>query len=61
MTGETCLERCEICAGSGGWRVCLSDDHWCAAHPRPGGERHEAGTIAWSVIDRDAGGSDGVR
>jgi DnaJ-class molecular chaperone len=32
------LERCGVCAGAGGWWVCLSSEDYCRSNPMPGRE-----------------------
>lgn len=36
----------------GGWWICVSDPEWCVAHPAPGRESVERGTIEWFEIAR---------
>lgn len=42
---------CDICSGRGDWKVCMSSDEWCRAHPLPGREHIEPSTVEWFTHD----------
>lgn len=47
---------CFTCLGRGFWRHCLSSPEWCEAHPRPGRETVERGTVEWFTFDAEPEG-----
>jgi hypothetical protein len=48
---------CSVCAGCGGWWICLSSSEWCETNPLPGREGVERGKIEWFTIEARDGPS----